>query len=762
MSQDDAKIIFTNVVELAVFSDGFCDELERALGSLVDGGVGEDRVGELFLQIIPDLRKPYQLYIIKHSGALQHLQNLPQTPALQAYLSYTRSIASSVSHAWDLASLLIKPVQRLLNYPPLLSAIIDETPDSHPDKENLQQARALMEEVVQNINEASQQGQLSASAGGAPELTAYQLEFEQPDQKRIAELVIFPLRAAYASELALIRDVHIPLALAELAVFSHGFCEQLELALGSLIDGGVGEDRVGELLLQIIPDLEKPYQLYISKHPGALQHLYNLTQTPSLQAYLSHTQSVASSMSHSWDLACLLIKPVHRLLKYPVFLSTIIDETPDSHPDKENLRQARTMMEQVARNVNGVRRRKGALTSKKKPVNTTVAAFVNLGKLKNTRVNKTQPVDENKEAAQVERMSQELKRIELFAQQFAKNIIDWARSMSKVVGALRAWSIGFGKVIGLSPEQGSEAFEAFLTLVERQLMPLCVNLEAVIHERVLREIVYLLKAMNQPYKLLESMTEQEPLYYHLLSLNVSAKNRPPQTLLAASTTYLALRAQLAAELPTYLALLHQGLSISVRRLADVQMRFWKDMKDRWGELWEMLRVDGELNAGRGETVAVWRSRWIDVDEVLASLNINQSRKIYQEPGSTRSSGASVHPVLANMEYPLPQTGRKQLSNIVLERPTHGRDKSGSITSFFKGDKDRGDRVHESPTVPNLPEPDSRYKSHSDRDRWVTEPAKYVCQVLHSCQVPATVSYFSFPFFTLVNGDLYEVLQEAEM
>ncbi|RXW12770.1 hypothetical protein EST38_g13083 [Candolleomyces aberdarensis] len=527
---------------------------------------------------------------------------------------------------------------------------------------------------------------------------------------------------AYASDLARIREVHIPLALAELAVFSDGFCDQLEFALGSLVDGGVGQDCVGELFLRIIPDLEKPYQLYITKHSGALQHLHNLTQTSSLQAYLSHTQSVASSMSHAWDLASLLIKPVQRLLKYPLLLHAIIDETPDSHPDKGNLRQARTMMEEVVRKVNEVRRRaeiiKDVLKSKKKPG--AVALSVNLGKLKD----KIPPVNEDSEAGQVERMSRELKRIELFAQLFTKNIVDWARSMNKFIGALRTWSIGFGKVIGLSPEQGSKAFEAFLEVVERELMPLCVDLEAIIHERVLREIVYLLKTMNQPYKLLEPMTEQEPLYYHLLSLNVSAKSRPPQALLAASTTYLALRAQLAAELPTYLALLHQGLSISIKRLAYIQTLFWKDVKDKWGELWEMLRVDGELNAGHEETVIVWRSRWMDVNEVFASLNINQSRKIYQEPGPTGSSGTSVHPNLAKMEYPLPQVGRKQSSNMVMERPTHGRNKSGSITSFFKGDKNRGDRVQGSSPVPNLPEPDSRYMSHSNRDQWVTKPAKY--------------------------------------
>ncbi|TFK22571.1 hypothetical protein FA15DRAFT_671365 [Coprinopsis marcescibilis] len=793
---------------------------------------------------------------------------------------------------------------------------------------------------------------------------------------------------AYASDLALIREVHIPLALgqtvpiqnlpasppnssasssrtlstasdsstaslgppmtqedartifsniSELALFSDMFSEELEAALGALVEGGTGDDCVGDLFLRITPDLERPYQYYITRHPTALQHLHALPQTPALQAYLAYTQTVASSLSHAWDLASLLIKPVQRLLKYPLLLSAIIDETPDQHPDKQNLKDARSKMEEVARNVNEIRRRaevvKDVLTSKKKPVNVTVAATVNLSKMKNLRPGtaKGPHNDDNGEASQVERMSQELKRIELFAQQFAKNVVDWARSMSKVVGGLRAWSISFGKVIGLSSDQGSEAFEAFLAVVELQLMPLCVDLEAIINERLLKEIAHLLKTMSQPYKLIASMQEQEPFHWHLLNMNVSAKNRPPPALLAASTNYLALRGQLAADLPTYLELLHRGMAISVRRLADIQTRFWKDVRDRWGELWEMLRVDGEMNAGHEETISVWKARWQDVDEVVASLNINQAKKIYQEPERARPPASAVHSMLSSLDpahalrkpsigskhssmdgsfsshnssyvshpqplapgsgrsrgrtmpdtnrslqrhsssdslfstsrttkgksprrksereessrplnyhqdlqphtssaiprrksMPLPtdilehnppgmyrrntsaiqdghgsydeyeylhrgpqiyhpystplepddshkdtqepeRSGRlfsrssssKRKSDSSKSRPSHSRQRSSSVTSFFKA----GAESQDSPPVPPLnPEHDARPLSSSHRDSWVGKPAKYVCSVIHPCQPPASVSYFSFPFFALREGDLYEVLQEA--
>lgn len=52
MTRDDVRIIFSNIGDLAMFSDHFVDRLEEALGGALDGGSGEDRVGALFLEIV--------------------------------------------------------------------------------------------------------------------------------------------------------------------------------------------------------------------------------------------------------------------------------------------------------------------------------------------------------------------------------------------------------------------------------------------------------------------------------------------------------------------------------------------------------------------------------------------------------------------------------------------------------------------------------------------------------------------------------------
>lgn len=425
--------------------------------------------------------------------------------------------------------------------------------------------------------------------------------------------------------------------------------------------------------------MERPYKYYITRQGGADEHLQALPKTPALEAYYTQTRNVAASISHAWDLHSLLIKPVQRLLKYPLLLAAILQETPDTHPDKDNLRQARLRIEEIARDVNELRRRaevvKGVLTAKKKTTtNISMTATVNLSKMKSL---KRPSINDNDEASKVEKMEAELKRIEVFAQQFARNIVDWSKSMSGMVITLRAWALSFAKVIGLSEERGSDAFDAFLDLVESHLTPLCVDLEAVINERLLKEIAHLLMTMNKPLKLLASMNEQQPLHYHLLNMNVSAKNRPPPALLEASTNYIALRAQLAAELPNYLALMHQGLAFFVRRLADVQARYWQDVRDRWGELWEMLRVEGEMNGGAEETMAVWHKRWADVETVVKGLVINN----IPEPVRISSSSAPPdpyaysHPPLAPYpapsQAPSPKRAGSSVSNMLMAlEPVH--------------------------------------------------------------------------------------------
>jgi hypothetical protein len=403
--------------------------------------------------------------------------------------------------------------------------------------------------------------------------------------------------------------------------------------------------------------MELPYMHYITRHPASLTHLNSLPQTPALAAYHATTRTLAQQLSHAWDLPSLLIKPVQRLLKYALLLHAIIEATPDSHGDKENLRRAKSMVEAVSHAINeGQRRReivkeafaagKPAELLKKKGLG--IVGRVRTGVATPRSISRT----DSEETERVARMGRDMSRTDEFIQKFAKEAVDWVKSVQVLMSVLRLWAEGFGRVIGLGPDVTSEAYDAFLVVVDKQLKALCLDLEVLVRDQLLPQLRQLLDTIKRPALLLETLHALEPHHYTLLQHN-PAKGRPPAPLNEASIAYVALRAQLCTELPLYLSLLHRGVTLCVGQLAKWQARLWRDIRTRWSDLWDALRVEGEMNAGSEETERVWRARWDEAATDLQALNIIHLEKSTPRSKQTRTSPPS--PTSARVGAVIPVT-----------------------------------------------------------------------------------------------------------
>ncbi|KZO92327.1 hypothetical protein CALVIDRAFT_541150 [Calocera viscosa TUFC12733] len=150
MSDQDVAAIFSNIAKLATMSEELC----RLLHVAIHGDPTQEGhvVGDIMLDYIPRMLPHYKVYIAKHDAAAQHLQTI--TPQITSYLSTARVIISPLTNAWDLPSLLIKPVQRVLKYPLLLSAIADATPGEMRGAIQLREAKRAAEKACNDINEA--------------------------------------------------------------------------------------------------------------------------------------------------------------------------------------------------------------------------------------------------------------------------------------------------------------------------------------------------------------------------------------------------------------------------------------------------------------------------------------------------------------------------------------------------------------------------------------------------------------------------------
>ncbi|SCV70067.1 BQ2448_1461 [Microbotryum intermedium] len=157
MSTKDLHVIFANLEEVSGLAERFAHMLSQAKGATD----------------IPQIQKVYSTYCARHHRAIVRLQELE--PTLRTYLAECKTLSHGHTKAWDLTSLLIKPVQRCLKYPLLLHQILAVTPESHPDRHDLVRANSEMLLVAETINKAKSrqevpgpQGRLSVASIASP------------------------------------------------------------------------------------------------------------------------------------------------------------------------------------------------------------------------------------------------------------------------------------------------------------------------------------------------------------------------------------------------------------------------------------------------------------------------------------------------------------------------------------------------------------------------------------------------------------------
>ncbi|KAI8928805.1 hypothetical protein BC831DRAFT_446637 [Entophlyctis helioformis] len=133
----------------------------------------EDWIGNAFNQVMKLIETTYCDYCKHNEAALAKLTEYasPACPdAIKAFLEESRVKLQGRTSAWDLASMVVKPVQRVLKYPLLIRSLLKETPPTHSDFEQLVQAFEAIELVAEKINEVKKRKDIVEKyvAGKAP------------------------------------------------------------------------------------------------------------------------------------------------------------------------------------------------------------------------------------------------------------------------------------------------------------------------------------------------------------------------------------------------------------------------------------------------------------------------------------------------------------------------------------------------------------------------------------------------------------------
>lgn len=116
------------------------------------------------------------------------------------------------------------------------------------------------------------------------------------------------------------------------------------------------ESSIGQVILEYIPSLEFTYKIYCAQSQFQLNTFYRINSqaSPMIDRWLLESGNESKGLTQAWTLDALLIKPVQRLMKYPLLLNSMLEVTSVDHPDYSLLKDSLDKMQTTANRINSI------------------------------------------------------------------------------------------------------------------------------------------------------------------------------------------------------------------------------------------------------------------------------------------------------------------------------------------------------------------------------------------------------------------------
>ncbi|XP_048843592.1 dynamin-binding protein isoform X10 [Brienomyrus brachyistius] len=136
----------------------------------------------------------------------------------------------------------------------------------------------------------------------------------------------------------------------------------------SLLDS----DSIGQVFLDHRTDLEEVYKIYCQNHDDAITLLESYEKDATIQRHILECLEKLRAVYREWgktnyiNLGSFLIKPVQRVMRYPLLLMELLNATPTAHPDQQQLADAVSAVKEINVNINEYKRRKDLVVKYRK------------------------------------------------------------------------------------------------------------------------------------------------------------------------------------------------------------------------------------------------------------------------------------------------------------------------------------------------------------------------------------------------------------
>ncbi|KAK4168511.1 hypothetical protein QBC43DRAFT_100914 [Cladorrhinum sp. PSN259] len=117
-------------------------------------------VGPVFSKSIDQLKAVHEVYLRSSDHSSKRLVQIQEDKTVMLWLNECNEVAKELTSAWNLDSLLVKPMQRITKYPDIITHLLKYTPADHPDREALVAARLQVIDAIDEINKSKKNYEL--------------------------------------------------------------------------------------------------------------------------------------------------------------------------------------------------------------------------------------------------------------------------------------------------------------------------------------------------------------------------------------------------------------------------------------------------------------------------------------------------------------------------------------------------------------------------------------------------------------------------
>ncbi|XP_067343886.1 dynamin-binding protein isoform X2 [Channa argus] len=383
-------------------------------------------------------------------------------------------------------------------------------------------------------------------------------------------------------------------------------------------------DSIGKVFLDFKAELEEVYKQYCQNHDDAISLLETYEKDENIQRHVLECLERLRGKTNYINLGSFLIKPVQRVMRYPLLLMELLGATPEGHHDRPQLAQALQAIKEINVNINEYKRRKDLVVKYRKGDEDTFIDKISKLSMhsiikKSNRVSShlkhltgisPQIKDEAFDEAEKRFRLQE-RLIKSFIRDISLYLQHIRESASvKVLAAISFCDIYTERSL-LDPERFQKAHRC---ISDKQFTQFKERTEAL----VIHPLTQLLLMFAGPHKLIQKRFDKLLDYDNCKERADRLKDRRVQDeLQVARNNYEALNAQLLDELPKFHGAAEELFTGCVTAFAQAQKDF---MKTTLGELKPLLQAFSNRVSTEGNLIAQFQEEHSRVLQLLQSFS----------------------------------------------------------------------------------------------------------------------------------------------